>query len=87
MPRQQAQFEGNLTRLNGLFWQNGGAFSPIVERMSSRTAFFAHTPWDLVPTLMGLGHLVFVATLFFAFHAMPWALWIPLALLYSISIS
>jgi len=55
--------------------------------MSSRSAFFAYTPWDLVPTLMGLGHLVFVAFLFFGFHATPWAVWIPLALLYSISIS
>ena len=55
--------------------------------MSSRKAFFAYTPWDLIPTLMGLGHLAFVALLFFGFHAMPWGVWIPLALVYSISIS
>src|SRR5690348_17801734 len=55
--------------------------------MSSRSAFFAYTPWDAIPALLVLGHLVFVATLFFGFHAMPWALWIPLACVYSISIS
>src|SRR5438309_1574593 len=55
--------------------------------MSKRKPFFAYTPWDLIPTLMGLGHLVFVAVLFFGFHAIPWIVWIPLALIYSISIS
>jgi fatty acid desaturase len=59
----------------------------IAAVMSSRKPFFAYTPWDIVPTLMGLGHAAFVAMLFFAFHAMPWVVWIPLALLYSISIS
>jgi len=55
--------------------------------MSSRSGFFAYTRWDALPALMGLAHMAFVAALFFGFHAMPWALWIPLALIYSISIS
>ena len=54
---------------------------------TARRRFFAHTAWDVVPVLMGLAHLAFVALLFFGFHRMPWALWIPLALIYSISIS
>jgi fatty acid desaturase len=54
---------------------------------TTRRGAFAHTPWDLIPVLMGLGHLAFVAFLFFGFHATPWAIWIPLALVYSISIS
>src|SRR4029079_4790382 len=52
-----------------------------------RRRFFAHTPWDTFPAVMGLAHLAFVALLFFGFHRTPWALWIPLALVYSISIS
>src|SRR5215471_19490334 len=55
--------------------------------MTIRRSFFAHTPWDVLPVLMGLGHLAFVAFLFFGFHATPWIVWIPLALVYSISIS
>ena len=39
---------------------------------TTRPSVFAHTPWDLIPVLMGLGHLAFVAFLFFGFHATPW---------------
>ena len=53
----------------------------------ARRRFFAHSAWDVLPVLMGLAHLAFVALLFFGFHRMPWALWIPLALVYSVSIS
>lgn len=49
--------------------------------------FFAHTGWDLIPVSMGLGHAVFLAWLFFGFHRTPWIVWIPCALLYSISIA
>lgn len=49
--------------------------------------FFAYTAWDSIPMLMVLGHMAFVAWLFFGFHATPWFVWIPCALLYSISIS
>ncbi|MEO7149191.1 MAG: fatty acid desaturase [Rhodanobacteraceae bacterium] len=49
--------------------------------------FFAYTAWDAIPTLMGLGHMVFLAWLFFGFRHTPWTLWIPCALLYAISIA
>jgi fatty acid desaturase len=50
-------------------------------------SFFAYSRWDIVPALMIVAHMLFVGTLFFAFHLIPWAVWIPLAMLYSISIS
>ncbi|MBS0464654.1 MAG: fatty acid desaturase, partial [Proteobacteria bacterium] len=59
---------------------------PTLAPMPPRS-FFAYSRWDIVPALMVIAHLVFVATLFFGFHAIPWAIWIPLALVYSISIS
>jgi fatty acid desaturase len=59
---------------------------PSLKPMPSRS-FFAYSRWDVVPALMVIGHLLFVGTLFFAFHHIPWAIWIPLALVYSISIS
>lgn len=49
--------------------------------------FFAYSTWDAIPVLMELAHTVFVAWLFFGFHRTPWLVWIPCALLYSISIS
>lgn len=59
---------------------------PTLPPMPPRS-FFAYSRWDVVPALMVIGHLLFVATLFFGFHAIAWAIWIPLALVYSISIS
>lgn len=52
-----------------------------------RRLLFAYTGWDAIPALMVLGHAAFVAWLFFGFHATPWAVWIPCALIYAISIS
>ncbi len=59
---------------------------PTLKPMPPRS-FFAYSRWDAVPALMVIAHLLFVGTLFFAFHRIPWAVWIPLALIYSISIS
>ena len=59
---------------------------PTLEPMPPRS-FFAYSRWDIVPALMVIAHLLFVGTLFFGFHRIPWAIWIPLALVYSISIS
>ncbi|HEY8229849.1 MAG TPA: hypothetical protein VIG31_05280, partial [Rhodanobacteraceae bacterium] len=52
-----------------------------------RRLFFAYTGWDVIPALMVLGHVAFLAWLFFGFHRTPWWLWIPCACIYSISIS
>jgi len=52
-----------------------------------RRLFFAWTAWDAIPVLMVLGHAAFLAWLFFGFHQTPWWLWVPCALIYSISIS
>ncbi len=50
-------------------------------------SLFAYSRWDIVPALMVLTHLAYVCVLFFGFHAISWLVWIPLALLYAISIS
>ncbi|HKV65855.1 MAG TPA: fatty acid desaturase, partial [Rhodanobacteraceae bacterium] len=52
-----------------------------------RRFFFAYTGWDVIPALMVLGHVAFLAWLFFGFHHTPWWVWIPCAFIYSISIS
>ena len=55
--------------------------------MKKTANFFAYTPWDCIPVMMGLGHFAFVAFLFFFFHRLQWPAYLALASLYAVSIS
>ncbi len=52
-----------------------------------RRHLFAYSSWDIVPVLAALAHFAFVLALFFTFDLMPWWLFVPLGLLYAVSIS
>jgi fatty acid desaturase len=57
------------------------------RKVKSDSRFFAHSRWDLIPALSGIAHFAYVIFLFVAFpHLSLWA-FIPLGLVYSISIS
>ncbi len=55
--------------------------------MRSQHVFFAYSPLDIVPALMGLGQITFATLLFFGFRWLPWFVFLPLALVYAISIA
>ncbi len=59
----------------------------VTSNSRPQRRFFAYSNWDVIPVLMVLAHAAFVAWLFFGFHRTPWVVWVPCALLYSISIS
>jgi fatty acid desaturase len=54
---------------------------------TSKFKVFAHTAWDIVPVLCGIGHLAFVIGMFLVFDEVPW--WVNgiLGCIYAISIS
>ena len=49
-----------------------------IERPTTDSKLFAHTRWDIVPTLAGFFHLAFFLALFFLYPHTP--LWIMLIL-------
>lgn len=55
--------------------------------MSNDKSLFAYSTWDAIPVLAGIGHFVYVLFLFFAFPHLSWWAFVPLALIYSVSIS
>jgi fatty acid desaturase len=57
------------------------------EPFKTERRFLAHSWWDAVPITMGLGHLLAVIALVASFRALPWWIFLSLALLYSISLS
>src|SRR4051812_28869381 len=48
---------------------------------------FAYSPWDLIPAAAGILHFAYLITLFLTFGRVPWWLWVPMALVWSVSIS
>lgn len=55
--------------------------------MARANSIFAHSAWDIVPVLMGIGHFAYVIGLFFAFEHLPFWAFALLAFVYSVSIS
>lgn len=57
------------------------------ERSTRPRYLLQYSNWDWIPVTLGLLHFAFVIALFLAFPYLSWKAFIPLALLYSISIS
>jgi fatty acid desaturase len=53
--------------------------------MQSR--FLQYSAWDWIPVMLGLAHAICVLAFFLAFPGLSWLSFVPLALLYSLSIS
>jgi fatty acid desaturase len=49
--------------------------------------FFAYSGYDWIPVVAAVAHLAYLLFLFFVFPHLRWWQWVPLALVYSISIS
>jgi len=47
----------------------------------------AHSFWDLIPITLGVAHLAAVLGLVLSFHALSWWAFVPLALVYAVSLS
>ncbi len=54
---------------------------------AQRRLIFAYSSWDIVPVLAALAHAAFVVGLYFVFVDLPWYAFVPLALVYAVSIS
>ena len=59
----------------------------VARKERTRSLFWAHSRWDVIPAACGFAHLAYVVFLFFAFRALSWWALIPLGLVYSVSIS
>src|SRR5438067_12076038 len=58
-----------------------------VDRPTTSSKLFAHTRWDVIPTLAGLFHLVYFLGLFFLFpHVSLWVMLI-LGFIYSLMVN
>ncbi len=55
--------------------------------MAAHPRIFAHSPWDIVPVLAGIAHLMFVVWFYLHIPALHWWQIVPLGTLYAISIS
>lgn len=48
---------------------------------------FAYSTWDFVPVLAGIAHAAYLVALYLCFGRLAWWIWVPMGLVWSVSIS